>query len=140
MKGSENIWTEGSGEVQGSSKVIPRIVRRQRWWKASSFLWCLCSSVQNSEAYSSTCFQSWRTHFQEQIVLNLYDSVGHYQVLGIDTANTRFWGGGIGYWNRYHLMLDTATWPGSIFAFVQHLSHLNTCSRTKELVSKRRSL
>ena len=69
MKGSENIWTEGSGEVQGSSKVLPRIVRRQRWWKALSFLWCLRSSVQNSEPYSSTCSQSWRTHFQEQIVL-----------------------------------------------------------------------
>ena len=42
-----------------------------------------------------------------------YDIVGQYQIPGIDTANTRFWSGGIEYWVQYHLilMLDTATWP-----------------------------
>jgi len=37
-------------------------------------------------------------------------------------------------------VLDTAMWPGSIFAFFQHLSHLNAWfSKAGKLISKRRT-
>lgn len=37
-------------------------------------------------------------------------SAGRYQVTDINTADTRFQGGGIKYWNQYRLTPDTATW------------------------------
>ena len=41
-------------------------------------------------------------------------SAGRYQVTDINTADTRFQGGGIEYWNRYRLILDTATWQSGL--------------------------
>ena len=47
-------------------------------------------------------------------------SAGRYQVLGIDTADTRFRDCGIEYWNRYRPILSTATWSWHVYRTIDY--------------------
>ena len=63
--------------------------------------------------------------FADLLSLHLI-SAGQYQVPGINTANTRFWGGDIEYCNWYHSILDTATWQCGLEVSLHSLKNVRS--------------